>query len=204
MGVKNGFKDVGRVLDIDFGDINQLNKKIDTWVNIPTLKFKHLDELQETNKSAWKELEAYKEKYPELFRLTRRFEGTPRNIGIHASGILVTPMPVNNLFPTRMKDGTIVTLYTGSQLEDFRAIKLDILGLKTLSVIKNTLDAIDSDFTFDKLYDMVDIEDPKIYKQIQMKKTEGLFQIESNMFKGMIDEMQPSSFNDIVALTALG
>jgi len=204
MGVKNGLKDVGRVLDINFGDINRLNKRIDTWTNIPTLKFKHLDELQQTNKSAWKEFKDYEKKYPELFRLARRFEGTPRNIGIHASGILVTPMPVNSLFPTRIKDGTIVTLYTGSQLEDFRAIKLDILGLKTLSVINNTLNEIDANLTFDKLYDIVDIEDPKIYKQIQLKKTKGLFQIESDMFKGMIDEMKPSSFNDIVALTALG
>jgi DNA polymerase-3 subunit alpha len=208
-GVKSGLKDVGRVLGIDFGVMNTITKKVDEWLDMPSLKFKHLDALKDSSREfdrkAWEEFHQYELDYPELFRLARAFEGTKRNTGVHASGVLVTPMSVNELFPTRKaKDGTTVTLYTGVQLEELKAIKFDILGLKTLSVIKNTLTAIDESLTMDDLYEMVDVDDPQIFEVIQNKETEGLFQIESNLFKGMIEEIIPTGMNDIVVINALG
>jgi DNA polymerase-3 subunit alpha len=209
LGVKSGLKDIGRVLSIDYGVINTLNKKVDEWSDKPELYFKDLDALKESSrpyeKKAWEEFNQYETEYPELFRLARAFEGVPRNTSVHASGILITPMPVNELFPTRKADnGKSVTFYTGPQLEDLKAIKFDILGLKTLSVIKQTLEAIDEKLTFDDLYEMVDIEDPQLYEMIQQKKTEGLFQIESNLFKGMFEEIIPTTENDIIVTNALG
>jgi DNA polymerase-3 subunit alpha len=210
LGVKNGLKDVGRVLDIDFGVMNNITKKIDEWCDKPELYFKDLDNLQGSDKEderiAWREFRDYEEQYAELFRLARRFEGIPRNCGVHASGILITPMPVSDLFPTRVdpKEGTTVTLYTGPQLEELKAIKFDILGLKTLSVIDRTLKSIDPDLTFEDLYEQVDVNDPYVFEMIQGKNTEGVFQIESNLFKGMIEDIIPTSLNDIVVLNALG
>lgn len=208
LGVKNGLKDVGRVLEIDFGVMNELSKKIDEWLDKPELEFKDLDALKDSDRdyerAAWEEFNRYEQSYPELFRLARRYEGTPRNPGVHASGILITPMPVSELFPTRYKDGKKITFYTGVQLEDLKAIKFDILGLKTLSVINETLKAIDENLTFDDLYEMVDVDDPSMFEMIQAKQTDGLFQIESGLFKGMIEQIKPDTMNDIVVITSLG
>ena len=208
MGVKSGLKDVGRVLNVDFGAMNVISKKLDEIMDKPQPKFKDFDALKEgdmAEKARWNEFNTLEEQYPELFRLARAFEGNPRNMGVHASGILVTPDAISDLFPTRKaKDGTTVTLYTGPQLEDLNALKLDILGLKTITVIKNTLHHIDKNLTFDDLYEAVNVNDPEVFSMICDKKTDGLFQIESDMFKGMISDIKPDSLNDIVAITSLG
>ena len=208
MGVKSGLKDVGRALRIDFGIMNQVTKKIDEILEIPSLKFKHLDALKESDdaneRSKWKEFNKLESEHKELFRLARRFEGTPRNVGIHASGILVTPDPIDEIIPTRISsDGTRVTLYTGVQLEDLQYIKFDILGLKTITVIKKCLKMINEDLTFDDVYENMNVDDPKVYEMIQRKETDGLFQIESDLFKGMIEDIKPDRFNDIVVLNSL-
>lgn len=209
MGVKGGLKDVGRVLCIDFQIMNELTKKIEEWSDRPDLKFHHLDELKdstrEDERQAWEEFNAYEQRFPKLFASARRFEGVVRNLGKHASGILITPFPVDDLFPTRTdEDGTIITLYTGTQLEDLKALKFDILGLKTLTVIKKTLASINEELTFEDLYDAVNVNDPEMFEMIRNKETEGLFQIESNLFKGMIEDIQPDSLNDIIVINALG
>ncbi len=209
MGVKSGLKDVGRVLKIDFSAMNAITKKIDEILDMPSAKFKDYDALGESENEAnlmkYKEFKNLEDMNPELFRLARRFEGTPRNMGVHASGILVTPLPISQLAPTRTaKDGTRVTLYTGEQLEDLGFIKFDLLGLKNLSIIKNTLKNIDPSLTMDHLYNTLDFEDEKIYELIRSKNTEGLFQIESNLFKGMIEDIQPDCFNDIVIMNGMG
>lgn len=209
MGVKSGLKDVGRVLDVDFGAMNLISKKLDEILDKPQPKFKDFDDLENSDNAAdrqhWKEFNDLEKQNPELFRLARAFEGIPRNFGVHASGILVVPMPVSDLFPTRKaKDGTTVTLYTGPQLEDLSAIKFDILGLKTLTVIKQTLNFINPAITFDDLYNATDENDPEMFNMICDKQTDGLFQIESDMFKGMISEIKPDSLNDVIAITSLG
>jgi DNA polymerase-3 subunit alpha len=212
MGVKNGIKDVGRVLSLPFEDMNTLTSKVDEWAecfSAPKLRFKDLDGLEgSTRENEIKAYNEYKEaeaRYPELFRLARTYEGTPRNPGVHASGILITPMPVNDMFPTRVdKEGTKITLYTGPQLEELKAIKFDLLGLRTLSVIQQTLQFIDKNLTFDDIYDSMNIDDEGVFKNIQAKETEGVFQIESNLFKGMIEGIVPNTMNDIVAITSLG
>lgn len=208
LGVKSGLKDVGRVLEIDFNLMNEITKKVDEWLDKPELEFKDLDKLKDSDRDyerqAWEEFHSYEQRLPELFRLARRFEGTPRNYGVHASGVLITPMAVSELFPTRVKDGVTITLYTGVQLEKLKAIKFDILGLKTLSVIQETLKAIDENLKMEDLYEMVDIDDPSMFEMIQSKQTDGLFQIESNLFKGMIEQIKPDRMNDIVVITSLG
>lgn len=207
MGVKSGLKDVGRVLEIDFPTMNGITRQIDEILDKPGAAFKHFDKLKEGDaqeQAKWRQFNQLEEQHPELFRLARRFEGTPRQMGVHASGILITPMPINDLIPTRTKDGIKVTLYTGVQLEALNFIKFDILGLKTITVIKNTLKHISEELSFQDLYDEVKFDDEGIYKIVREKRTEGLFQIESNLFKGMIEEILPDQFNDIVVMNALG
>lgn len=206
--VKSGLKEVGRTLEYDFPTMNGITKQIDEFSDNPDLQFKHLDKLKDgdaKDRAIWAKFNALEEQYPELFRLARRFEGVPKNAGIHASGTLITPMPISDILPTRTtKEGLTVTLNTGVQLEDIGFIKFDILGLKTISVIKNTLKTINEQLSFDDLYAEVKFDDAEVYGLVREKKTEGLFQIESNLFKGMIEEIKPTNFNDIVVMNALG
>lgn len=126
MKVKNGLKDVARVLRLPFADANLITKKIDEFSDDPNITFKKLDALAngtDEEKKSYTEFKKLEAKYLEIFRLARAFEDTPRGYGVHASGILVTPMPVSDLFPLRYDDaGTAITLYTGTQLEIYGAI----------------------------------------------------------------------------------
>lgn len=223
MGVKSGLKDFGRVLCIEFMTMNNITRMIDEITEeAPSIKFKDLDKyetdavyaLEEEHDEAlynklidkatrFKNLE---NQYPELFRLARKFEGTPRNMGVHASGVLVMPCDVTDYFPTRTVDGIRVALFTGPQLESLGAIKLDILGLKTLDVLDKTIKAEDPTATVNDLYKEIEkhLDDCDIFEMTQNKETEGLFQMESNLFKGLCSDIMPTDINDICAILAIG
>ena len=222
MGVKSGLKDFGRALNIDFSTMNSITKKIDEITEeAPSIKFKDLDgykkdaekALEENDVDSYNKLIAkyndFKEledQYTELFRLARKFEGTPRNMGVHASGILVMPCSVNDYFPTRTVDGIRIALFTGPQLESLGAIKLDILGLKTLDVLDKTLKSIDPTLTVNDLYKTIEeyLDNEEMFSMIQNKETEGIFQIESNLFKGLVSDIVPTNEKDICAISAIG
>lgn len=207
MGVKSGLKDIGRALKISFDKMNALSKIIDDFKDVvpPQPKFKHYDALKdgnETEKSLyvkWQKLEADNK---ELFRLARAFEGLKRNFGVHASGVLAMPCRVDDYFPTRTDaDGVTITLFTGTECEELGTAKLDILGLKTLSIIETTLRHLDKDVQW--LYNNFDIEDKKLYKLLAQAKSDCVFQLESDMFKDYLKEMKPTCFDDIAATTSL-
>lgn len=222
MGVKSGLKDFGRALCIPFDVMNNITKMIDEITEeVPGFSFKDFDKLETQAKDALEEndtvshdkLMARYEKYtnlanqyPELFRLARKFEGTPRNMGVHASGVLVMPCDVTDYFPTRTVDGIRVALFTGPQLESLGAIKLDILGLKTLDVLDKTIKAEDPTATVNDLYAEIEkhLDDYDIFEMTQNKETEGLFQMESNLFKGLCSDIMPTDINDICAILAIG
>jgi len=206
MGVKSGLKDICRVLDIPYTESNNLTTVIDEINDNPGAKFKDFDAMKNGNEnehSTWEKFHELELKYPEVFRLARAFEGTPRNQGVHASGVLVTPIPVTDLFPVRYKDGTAITLYTGPQLEHYGAIKYDILGLKNIDIIQKTIDFIPDIENIEDLYRKADLNDDKVWEYIADKNTDGVFQIESSMVKGIIDMIKPTCFADLGAINAL-
>jgi len=207
MGVKSGLKDIGRALKIPFDKMNALSKIIDDFKDVvpPQPKFKHYDALKDGNATEqslytkWQKLEADNK---ELFRLARAFEGLKRNFGVHASGVLAMPCRVDDYFPTRTDEsGVTITLFTGTECEELGTAKLDILGLKTLSIIETTLKHLNKDVHW--LYDSFDIEDKKLYKLLAQAKSDCVFQLESDMFKDYLKEMKPNCFDDIAATTAL-
>ena len=207
MGVKSGLKDIGRALKISFDKMNALSKIIDDFKDVvpPQPKFKHYDVLKdgnETEKSLYAKWEKLEAENKELFRLARAFEGLKRNFGVHASGVLAMPCRVDDYFPTRTDaDGVTITLFTGTECEELGTAKLDILGLKTLSIIETTLRHLDKDVQW--LYDSFDIEDKKLYKLLAQAKSDCVFQLESDMFKDYLKEMKPTCFDDIAATTSL-
>lgn len=223
LGVKSGLKDFARALGVPFEEADYISKTIDKITDEdPSTKFKDLEALEgealeleqlgapnaqavREKANLYKEL---KESYAEVFRLAMRFEGTKRNMGVHASGVLVMDRPVTDMFPTRTdpKTGLRIALFTGPQLESLNAIKLDILGLKTLDVLEKALKAIDPALTVEDLYLEIEehLNDPEIFEQVKQKQTEGLFQIESNLFKALADQMQAEDINDICAMLSIG
>ena len=211
MGVKSGLKDVARALDIPFDEINAVSKKIDELKAFvpPQPDFIDYDKLKdspvEKEKMAWNSWNELENKHKELFRLARNFEGLKRNFGIHASACLAMPCAVTNYFPTRVdKSGIKVTLYPGTMIEDLHGCKFDILGLKSIDVIVDTLGHIDKNLTINDLYQMADITDKNVYQMLCKKQSDCVFQLESDMFKGLLDKVQPHSINDVSAITSLG
>lgn len=206
LGVKSGLKDIGRVLGIDYMTMDSISKAIDEISDDPGLSFKMLDELgegEEANPAAYAKFCELEEANKEIFRLARAFEGIPRNMGVHASGILVTPVPVIDYAPIKYVDGEPVALYEGPTLEGKNFLKQDILGLKTVTVIKNTLKYVKNISSMNDLYKKVDLNDKKVYKYIAQKNTDAVFQLESDTMKSLIGKIEVSDFNDIVATNAL-
>lgn len=188
--------------------MNNLSRSIDEMEDAvpPQPKFKDYDNLKNGNvqeKQLWNKWNKLEQENKELFRLARNFEGLKRNFGVHASGILAMPCKVTDYFPTRKDDhGVTITLFTGTQCEELGTAKLDILGLKTLSIIEKTLKHLNKDV--DWLYKTFDVEDKKMYKILAQAKTDCVFQLESDMFKSMLKSMKPTSFDDISVATSIG
>lgn len=127
MGVKSGLKDVGRVLAVDFDTMNKISKQIDSIMDKPQPEFADFDNLKngnENEKAAYLKFKKLEEENPEIFRLARKFEGTHRGFGVHASGILVMPCEVTDYFPIRIaNDGSVTALFTGVELDECGSVK---------------------------------------------------------------------------------
>lgn len=203
-GVKSGIKDVCRVLDIGFSESNNISKILDEINDTPQPKFSDYDDLKNNENpgdiAKWERFNSLEKKYSEVFRLARKFEGLKRNFGVHASGILVMPIEVNKMIPTRTADGISVSLYTGPEIEELNGVKVDILGLKTVSVIVNTIKRIG--ITVDELYSRVKTDDPRVFQMLSEGRSDAVFQLESDLFKSALKLIRPTDINDIVAITA--
>ena len=202
MGVKSGVKDVCRVLEISFTESNNITAKIDEIDNSPGLTFSVIDSWKDSDPEKWTKFNDLEISHPEVFRLARKFEGMPRQQGIHASGILITPKPVNQLTPIRYDKGIPVTLFTGVQIDEYNLIKLDVLGLKTLDQIQRTIRMID--MSIDDLYRAAKFNDPETWSMINERQTECVFQIESNLMKNLVKTVRPTEFEHLSALVAIG
>lgn len=207
LGVKSGIRDIGRVLNIPYVITDEISKKITEMTDeAPGITFKDLDKYEKTEPEKYKQFKELENKYTELFRIARKLEGTKRNFGVHASGILTTPNPITDTFPIRIDPttGVKVTLYTGPQVEECNGVKYDFLGLKTVSIIDKAIHLIDETLKWEDLYKTVELNDKGVFDMICNKETEAVFQIESDLFKGIISDMQPTCMDDIVVLTSIG
>lgn len=209
MAMKVAIKDTMRALGYPSTEGNKVTKSLQAImpkeVSLSFKKFEVLKDDAPNDYATFKEIES---KYEEAFRLARRFEGLLRGTGVHASGVLVTPTPVTDWVPvhTTDRDGKdiVVTYYDGPELEELKHIKFDILGLNNINIIVKTLNYINPDLTIEDLYDIVDINDIELYKDLYHGNSDTIFQLSSDMMKGLIDKIKPTKFNDIVAITSIG
>lgn len=196
MGAKQVVRDVARVMGMPASEGNRIAKLIPDELNIKLSKaLSDSPELEACRKE-----DAQHEK---LFDIALNIEGTIRQTSVHAAGIVIGPESLINLCPLmKTNNGDSCTQYEQKHLEDLGLVKMDFLGLKTLSVIEDAVQAIrDSGREFDMA--AIPLDDPKTYELLQRGRTNGVFQLESPGMKDLIKKLHPETFYDVIPLVAL-
>ncbi len=190
MAARNAIRDVGRALDLPLNFVDMVAKAIPMELGI-TIE-KALNENPEL-----KSLYDTDDQAKNLIDMSMRLEGLPRHTSMHAAGVLISPEAVDEYVPlSRASDGTITTQYTMTTLEELGLLKMDFLGLRTLTVIQNA--AHMAGLADETMMD-IDYDDKKVFEMIGTGKTEGVFQLESPGMRQFMKELKPQNMEDIIA-----
>ena len=192
LAAKGVIKDVGRVMDIPYSKTDSISKMIPNDIGMT------IDKALEANN----EFKALYESDPEVRTLIdtcKRLEGLPRHTSMHAAGVVIGSRPIDEFVPlSRASDGTLVTQFTMTTIEELGLLKMDFLGLRTLTVIQNAEKLIRrkvNDFDISK----IDYNDRGVLDMIGLGRTEGVFQLESGGMKNFMKELKPDSLEDMIA-----
>lgn len=197
MKAKLALKDTARVLGFSVTDTNRLAKYIPD--DLKATIHSAIEQVPEIRK----EMEA-NPKVKQLFEYAMKIEGLKRHTGVHAAGLLVTKEEVTKYTPLSIgSKGIITTQYEGNTVSDMGLLKIDFLGLKTLTVIDNTIKMIKELHGIDIDIDNIPLDDKKTYDLLQAAHTTCVFQLESGGMKDLVKRLKPSVFSDISALVAL-
>ena len=195
LAAKNAIRNVGRALDISLAETDKIAKMIPNELHI-TIK-KALEQNIEL-----KNLYENDERIHKLLDVSMALEGMPKNTSTHACGVVITKDPVDSYVPLYVRDGQNATQYIMTTLEELGLLKMDFLGLRTLTVIKDTKEMVKKDHGIDVEFDK-DMNDPKVYKLWQEGKTCGVFQFESQGMKNFMQELKPDCLEDLIAGVSL-
>ena len=195
MAARGAIRDVGRALNFTYAETDVVAKLVPTTLHIT------LDEALKVSPKL-KEMYDGDEGVKKLIDTARALEGMPRNTSTHAAGVVITADPVCTYVPLSRNDDTIVTQYTMTTIEELGLLKMDFLGLRNLTVIRDAelqIQKFDPDFSMDKVRD----DDPETFKMLAEGKTQGVFQLESQGMTGVCVGMKADSIEDITAIVAL-
>lgn len=193
MAARGVIKDVGRVMDVPYVQCDTIAKMIPQELNIT------IDKAMKANPELKKIYET-DETVRKLIDMSRRLEGLPRHTSMHAAGVVISQKPVMEYVPlSRGSDGSLVTQFTMTTLEELGLLKMDFLGLRTLTVIQNAEKLVRRDKGIELDMDKIDYEDKKVYGMLGAGKTEGVFQLESTGMKNFMKELKPGNLEDIIA-----
>ena len=195
MAAKMVIRDVARVLDYPYAEADALAKMIPNEIHI-TIK-KALEQNKEL-----KDRYDTDEQTRKILDIAMGLEGMPRQASTHACGIVITKDPVDTYVPLYVRDNQISTQYIMTTLEELGLLKMDFLGLRTLTVIQDTLDLVEENRGIKVEYDK-DMADPNVYKLWQEGNTSGVFQFESQGITNFMKELKPDCLEDIVAGVSL-
>ena len=197
LAARNALKSVARAMDIPFSESNELAQLIPS---APKTKIDDalLDGME------LKERYDKDERVKKLVDMAKAIEGLKVNVGTHAAGVIISHVPLNEVVPVQpSKDGIIVTEYPMADLEKLGLLKMDFLGLRNLTIIKNTLDLIKARTGEDLEINKIPLDDQAVYDLLMSGETDGVFQLESAGMKKLIKDLKPSVFEDLGALVAL-
>jgi DNA polymerase-3 subunit alpha len=198
MAARTSIQDVGRVLDMPLSDVNAIKKLVPDTLGI-TLRdaIEQVPELKEILKG--NDLKA------QVLREAEKLEGSVRNTGVHAAGIIIAPYDLTDIVPVAVaKDSDLlVTQYDGRVIEDAGVIKMDFLGLKTLTILKDALRLIKQHHGVTIDIDTIPLDDLKTFELYQRGDTNGTFQFESDGMQMYLRDLKPDKFEDLIAMNAL-
>ncbi len=197
LGAKAAIKDVGRVLDMSFGDVDKLTKLVPAELNIKLAKA--IDKEPALRESAERD-----PRIKDLLETALRLEGFARNASMHAAGVVISPVPLRELVPLyRTNRDEIVTQYDMKGLEKLSLLKMDFLGLVTLTVVHESLALIERHRGVKLTLEDLPLDDPETYRIFTNGYTSGVFQFESSGMRDILRRYQPERLEDLCALNAL-
>ena len=211
LGGKSAIKDAGRVLDVPIFETNNIAKLVPSvpGMNIAKALSKY-DKLKDEDKFLVDEMKAIlenpKDSRHRVLDSARKMEGCIRNTGIHACGVIITPEDISNLVPISIaaKDADIlVSQFDNSVAESAGLLKMDFLGLRTLTIIKDALKLIKQRYNIDINPDEIPLDDAKTYQLFKEGRTVGIFQYESAGMQKYMRDLKPTVFADLIAMNAL-
>ena len=193
LAARGVIRDVGRVMDLPYNFVDTIAKAIPNELGITIDKALMMNpELRGMYESD--------ESVKKLIDMSRRLEGLPRHTSMHAAGVVISQKPMDEYVPlSRASDGTITTQFTMTTIEELGLLKMDFLGLRTLTVIQNAVRLAEK--SSDKKIDMnaIDYNDKKVLDSLGTGKTDGVFQLESAGMKNFMKELKPQSLEDVIA-----
>lgn len=197
MAARAAIRDVGRALDISYGDVDRIAKLIPAEIGVTIEKSMQIvPEL----------MQAYQSDYNirKMIDTARALEGMPRHASIHAAGVVIGRESLSSIVPLqRTADGHVITQFAKETVEDIGLLKMDILGLRTLTVIQRALQIIKRVHGVEIDIDKLPLDDEQVYRLLHAGDTVGVFQLESQGLRNILREMKPNSFEDIIAVIAL-
>jgi DNA polymerase-3 subunit alpha len=198
MAAKAAIKDVGRALDMPYGEVDRIAKMIP-----PTIGITIAEALKDS--SAMSQAYESDAKVREVIDTAMRLEGLVRGAGVHAAGVVIAPQPLTELVPvTRSKNEEIVTSYDMKAIEKMGLLKMDFLGLTTLTVIHDALEMIKTNRGVEVDLSTIPLDDAKTYEKVFHRAlTSGVFQFESGGMRDVLRRYKPNSVEDLTALNAL-
>ena len=197
LAARGVIRDVGRVMDLPYAFVDSIAKMVPQELNIT------LDKALAAN-GEFRKLYQEDEQVQELVDMSKRLEGLPRHTSMHAAGVVISQKSVDEYVPLSLgSDGAVVTQFTMTTLEELGLLKMDFLGLRNLTVIRDAVEMIGKDTGKALDLNQIDYDDKKVLDYIGTGKTDGIFQLESVGMKSFMKELKPYSLEDIIAGIAL-
>lgn len=196
MQARNAIRDVGRVLDIAYGKVDTIAKQIPTTIGMTIDKA--LEESDAFRSSYQKDAESKR-----LIETAKKLEALPRHTSIHAAGVVISKDPLTDIIPLALSNDQVVSQFDMTEIEELGLLKMDFLGLRNLTVIKDTIKDIKKNYDVDIDIRNIDVNDKNVIKQFNQAKTIGLFQFESAGMRAFLKNLKPTVFDDLIAANSL-
>ena len=192
MAARACIRDVGRAMNYSYAEVDRIAKMIPTMLNIT------IDKALEINPEL-KEAYNNEERVKALIDVSRSLEGLPRHSSTHAAGVVIASRPLVEYVPLQKNEDSIVAQFDMTTLEELGLLKMDFLGLRTLTVINDAVKMVEENRGIVLDLDKIDFDDQEVYKMIGEGKTAGVFQLESPGMTSFMKELKPDSLEDIIA-----
>lgn len=199
MAARNSVRDVARVLQVPYSEADRIAKMIP-----PPIQGRHIPLAVSLQENADLRTESQNPSSARVFDLATKLEGTIRSHGVHAAGVIIAPDDIVEYTPLEMaQKGVIASQYSMGPIEELGLLKMDFLGLSNLTIINNALRIIRKVYKKDIDIATIPLDDRKTYQLLAKGESKGIFQLESSGMRRYLKELQPSEFEDIVAMVAL-